>query len=301
MRSLALALAALLAALVFEGALSGWPAARRERRGLRELDRATHGGTDEQVRAALEDLAKALARNPLSRDQRIAYETAVELALDRLGAGAVAASPMRGTLARSVVADALDRRHEWDLARGVRSAPGRASPEELALLDGPRLAALATASAEAHACEDAAPLLDKAVRETPNVLRLEMDRGTCLLETRQWWRAERVFAPMVASTPDSEWARFHLAESYVGLGDLHRAEEVSRFLVLGFPTFYYGWRQRGDLLSAREQYAEAAFAYRQALKLRPENRWLASVIRRIDGLARARKPAAHATIAAGPI
>lgn len=280
----------LVTAAAVTGALAAWPSAWHQWQGLRALAHAESSGAAPDIERAVALLGTSLAENPLSRESRIGYARAIDLAIGRLGAEHMATVDPPSTLARAVVAAALDRRGAWTVARAVRSNPGVTRPEETALLDDAALTALGTVAGEAHDCRDALPLLDAASRRSARTYRVELARAICLNETGDAGRALPILSELAGQYPEARWVGFHLADAHLRLGQIDRAETVSRALVTRNRKFYFAWRQRGDILRAAHMPREAAFAYRWALWLRPQNRWLLQVARALDKQAAAAPP-----------
>jgi len=256
----------------WRGDLAGWPAAWHAHRGARAPD----------VDAAMIELGKAVDANPLSRAERRAYERAVEAAIARLGTAKVAATPPRGTVARALLADALDRHGDAAGAGAVRAGVTRTRPEEIELLPAPTLRALGVAAAIEERCDAALPLLDEAVARGGNDVQLRFHYASCLYKAGDWRRALPELAIAYVRNPWSRWGQSFLADTHRRLGNLDEAEAMSRGLTARAPDFYYGWRVRGDVLAGLGRWQEAADSYRRAFALRPENDWLRWSIRRME-------------------
>jgi len=272
---LAAAIAFLAISLVWTGGFAGWISEWRGARGRDALAQAlSEAGTREDVERALTEAGRALDVNPLSREDRMLYQSAAEEAVARLGAARTIALAPEATLSRAVLAGILEGHGDAAAATAVRARIGTTRPEEIEVLNEWALRQTAIAPAVVERCREALPLLEAAVARAPDDAGLALSYAGCLNKLGQGSRSLPILIEIYERDPTSKWVHFLLAEAFLAVGSLDQADESTRWLTVRIPDFYLGWRLRGDVLTAMGRANDALESYRTALTLEPHNAWL---------------------------
>ncbi len=272
---------ALAAALVASGGFSGWIALVHATAGRRTLAAARVHPEGPELWKAVRELSVAVALVPLSRHHRTSLESAIELAIDRLGPDLAATLAPAATMPRIVFIEALWRRQAERPAGELLATIEAASPEVLEVLSDRMLRKLGDRFTRTGRCASAIPILEATRGRGSAPGGLEIAYARCLLQVGEPDRALPVLRGLRSSGDTGRWPSFLLGEAELASGHLREAEAVADALTAARPEFYYGWHLRGRVLTAAGKRAEAARSFERALALRPAKRWLAEWIRRL--------------------
>ena len=291
MNGMAAATVFLALTLAWSGGFAGWISAWHATRGRSALEQTlSKAGTEEDVERALTEAGRALDANPLSRDDRLLYQSACEEAVTRLGAPRAVSLAPRATLSRVVLAGTLEKHGDAAAAVVVRAGIEATRPEEIEVLSEEGLRQVAVDSAVAERCPQALPLLEPAVARTPDDVGLALSYAACLNKRGEGSRSLPILARIYERDPTSKWVHFLLGEAFLTLGRLPQADETTRWLTMRSPNFYLGWRLRGDVLAAIGRPGDALESYRTALSLEPSSAWLKWRIGEIERSSRSTAP-----------
>ena len=295
---LAIGVVALVFAVARGDGLAGWKSAWHASRGRAALERSTSSGAaTADAEDAVSHFGRALDLNPLSRERRLALDRVTEEEIGRLGPERIAELAPPGTLARTVIAAALERHGAGEAASRLRAGVDRTRDEEIEALPSGALRDVALASALGGRCDAALPLLEAAIARGIDELPLDFNYASCLFKVGEPKRALPALTAACVRNPASRWSSAFLAETHRRLGNLEEAEKNTRWLTSRAADFYYGWRVRGDVLAGMGRWREAADSYRRAFALEPDKKWLKWSIRRMEEKIAEQASAGHVTAA----
>jgi tetratricopeptide (TPR) repeat protein len=265
----------LITSLAAAGRLDGWRSAWNAARGRAALARAEASPGDSQALGeGLSLLGEALAQNPLSRRRRIELEDALEVAIDRVGPGAVAGLAPIAVEPRVEFAAALLRHRELDAAFSlIDSIDAPASTRRLDLSNGTGRK-LAYLLARVARCEEALPLLESYWGRSPGPVTHRLRYARCLVAVGNTDAALAIVEEIRARRPRSRRALLIIGEARLAKQQLEDAQAISRQLIDGWPASYAGWYLRARVLEERGLPEESSKALTRALELRPDQRWM---------------------------
>jgi tetratricopeptide (TPR) repeat protein len=152
----------------------------------------------------------------------------------------------------------------WAVRQNVLTARAQRSPSSRAARDSHQAALIARMEGEAK-------ILEARVAVEPNNVRLRQELLLLYQQTGQQDKATDQLAALVRLRPDDQTASLALAKARLALNQWPQAESAYRDFLRRWPRSSDGWQGLAATLFHEARYREAAYAARNAVKLKPEN------------------------------
>ena len=129
----------------------------------------------------------------------------------------------------------------------------------------------AITAVEDGAFTTAIPLLERVVREQPDIAIAQLNLGMARARQRQWAQAIPALTKAAALQPDTMIARYELGVAYFESGDLAKAAHQFEAVAAGLPSFADAHYSLGSVYARIDRVADAVVELRATLALEPRH------------------------------
>ena len=129
----------------------------------------------------------------------------------------------------------------------------------------------AIAAVEDGAFATAIPLLERVVRDQPEIPIAQLNLGLARARQRQWSQAIPALMKAAALQPDTMIARYELGVAYFETGDLRQAASEFEAVTIKLPAFADARYSLGSVYARIDRVADAVVELRAALALEPRH------------------------------